>query len=345
MAPPESAITMRLQRVFQQPHGPMFDFSGIRFPEEAFPPRAEWAAEYRRRCERGYARMAGMRIAVTGLARNLGAVLPATIPRIERLCSRFADHRIVVYENDSTDATKSILTRWADANPRVDVSLEDCHDPRNPGTRCLARVARMARYRQQCQERVLDRCGDFDAAIVLDLDVLGGWSEDGIANSFGHDDWDFIGSNGLVYRREGLRANALRQYDMWALRFDADLTPISTAQARRYVYRRGERLVPVTCCFGGMGIYRMDAYRHGHYGLGDLEHAVFNRSLIQNGFSRLYLNPSQILVYGRRHRFGDALFRSLGAAWGTVAGVPAEPWMFPAERRGAMLSAAGRRAA
>ena len=323
----------------------MTDFSGILFPEEAFPPRAEWAAEYRRRCERGYARMAGMRIAITGLARNLATVLPTTIPRIERLCSRFADHRIVVYENDSTDATKSILTSWADANRRVDVTIEDCRDPRNPGTRCLARVARMARYRQQCQERVLDRCGDFDAAIVIDLDVQGGWSADGIANSFGHDDWDFIGSNGLVYRREGLCVNALRQYDMWALRFDADLTPISTAHAGRYVYHRGEPLVPVTCCFGGMGIYRMEAYRHGHYGLRDLEHAVFTRSLIDAGFSRLFLNPSQILIYGRRHRFGDSWIRSLLAACGTVAGVPAEPWLFPTERRGAILGAAARRAA
>ena len=206
--------------------------------------------------------------------------------------------------------------------------MENCSDPTNPTTRCLARAERMARYRERCQTLVLEHCGDFDATIVLDLDVAGGWSEDGVANSFGQREWDFIGTNGLIFRRERLEINSLRQYDMWALRMDADLTPIPTAHARRHVYYRGEPLVPVTSCFGGLGIYRMEAFRQGHYGAADCEHVIFHRHLIEGGFRRLFLNPSQILVYGRRRRFGDNALAAALRTWQVAAGRQVEPWLF-----------------
>lgn len=304
------------------------DFATDHFPEHAFPPPGDMTAAYLATCRRGAARMARMRVAVTGLARNLAPVLPLTIRRVERLCSLFADARVIVYENDSTDGTKHMLQAWAGRNPRVHVTLDDCHDPRNPPTRCLARAERMARYRERCQRLILDRCGNVDVVIVADLDVSGGWSLDGIANSFGHDGWDFVGSNGLIYRREGLSINATRQYDMWALRFDADLTPLPTKNGRSHAYPRGAPLVPVTSCFGGLGIYRMDAYRAGRYGPADTEHAIFHRELIRRGHGRLFLNPSQILVYGRRHRFGDAAVDALLRAWSRIVGRPAEPWTF-----------------
>lgn len=304
----------------------MPDFAAEDFPEAAFPPADAVADTYRATCARGRSRMAQLRVAVTGLARNLGHVLPATIRRIERLTSLFADARVIVYENDSTDDTKRLLRSWAAADRRVHVTLDDCRDPQNPSTRCLARAERMARYRERCQEVVLDRCGGFDAVIVLDLDVAGGFSIEGVANSFGHDDWDFIGSNGLIYRREGLAINQLRQYDMWALRFDAALSPLSSKCGCRYVYARGTPLVPVTSCFGGMGLYTLDAFRQGRYGAADCEHAIFHRRLIDAGHDRLFLNPSQILVYGRRHRSGDPLVAAGLRAVGWITGRPAEAW-------------------
>jgi len=330
MAADMQAVTIRRP----QPWSAMPDFCSADFPEDAFPPLPAERTSYRRHCDRGRAAMGQMRVVITGLARNLGHVLPTTIGRIERLGSQFADHRVLIYENDSTDSTKLLLRHWAGVNRRVTVTMEDCHDPENPPTRCLARAERMARYRQRCQELVLERFGNFDAVIIADLDVSGGWSLDGVANSFGHSDWDFIGSNGLIYRREGFRINASRQYDMWALRFDEKLSPIPTARARDYVYSRGEPLVPVTSCFGGMGIYRMEAYRQGRYGAADTEHAIFHREMIRQGHGRLFLNPSQILVYGRRRRFADGLVERTLQAWNALRGRPAEPWLFGREPAG-----------
>jgi hypothetical protein len=324
------------------------DFGGPLFPEEAFPPNGEFAEAYVAACRRGYAAMAESRVAITGLARDVGRILPLTIRRVENLARCFADTRIVVFENDSQDDTRLLLRRWAAADPRVDATSERLDDPVNPATRCLDRAGRMAFYRRRCQERVLERCPGFDAVIIVDFDVHGGFSIDGIASSFGWPGWDFVGSNGLICRRHGLTMNALRQYDTWAMRFDADLTPLSTAAAGGLVYERGTPLVPVTSCFGGLGIYTMAAYGRGCYGGDDVEHATFHRSLIAAGHDRLFLNPSQLVIYGRRHRFGDGLVAALGGAWSRIAGGGSRPGLFPrvrseADPRG--VSRAQRRAA
>ncbi len=287
------------------------DFTSSVFPEHAFPPVPRHADAYFAACRRGYAAMAETRVAITGLARNIGRVLPLTVQRIENLGRCFADYNVIVYENDSTDDTRLELARWSRGNRRVHLVTEVLADPVNPTTRCLARAARMARYRKRCQEEVLEQCRQFDAAIIIDFDIQGGFSIDGIASSFGHPGWDFVGANGLICRRDGLRMNALRQYDTWALRFDAGLTPLSTRLAAQFVYDRGSPLVPVTSCFGGLGIYTMEAYASGSYGEDDLEHATFHRSMIASGHSRLFLNPSQLVIYGRRHRFGDAFVAGL----------------------------------
>jgi len=287
------------------------DFTGPVFPEHAFPPLAVHAETYYAACRRGYAVMAETRVAITGLARNIGRVLPLTIQRIENLGRCFADYSVIIYENDSTDDTRRELVRWARGNRRVQLVTEVLADPVNPTTRCLARAARMARYRRRCQQEVLTQCNTFDAAIVIDCDIQGGFSIDGIASSFGHTGWDFVGANGLICRRDGLQMNALRQYDTWALRFDAHLTPLSTRVASHFLYDRGTPLVPVTCCFGGLGIYAMPAYAAGTYSEDDLEHATFHRSMIAGGHSRLFLNPSQLVIYGRRHRFGDGFVAGL----------------------------------
>jgi hypothetical protein len=73
-------------------------------------------------------------------------------------------------------------------------------------------------------------------------------------------------------------------------------------------YLRGESLFPLTSCFGGLGVYRMKAFAAGEYDSGtDIEHVPFHRSMRQNGYGRVFLNPSQITLYGRRHRTYDAI--------------------------------------
>ncbi|MFM7135866.1 MAG: hypothetical protein ACKO1M_02180, partial [Planctomycetota bacterium] len=97
-----------------------------------------------------------------------------------------------------------------------------------------------------------------------------------------------------------------------------------------------------------LGIYTMAAYARGRYGRDDLEHATFHRSLIAAGHDRLFLNPSQLVIYGRRHRFGDGVVAALNAAWSRLAGGGPRPGLFPRLRPGetpGAVSARARRAA
>jgi hypothetical protein len=163
----------------------------------------------------------------------------------------------------------------------------------------------MAQYRNRCLDVLRRELPHFDFAVVVDTDLQGGWSYDGIANTFGHDSWDFVGSNGIIFKRIGAAFNAAVQYDAWAFRTDEAFTPHSTADVNSLAWERGEPLVPVTSCFGGLGVYRMAAYLSARYDGWDTEHVPLHSQMRAAGFTRCFLNPSQITVYGRHPRKSD----------------------------------------
>jgi hypothetical protein len=281
------------------------------FPEQRFLPQPEWSAAYRQSVKRGWDRMAGSKIVFCGLARNVGGVLPATIARMERLAESFADYRVLIYENDSHDSTPAQLAAWAATNPRVVVISETRRRPRHDSIRSLTRAADMADYRSRCQEEVARRWADFDYASVVDTDLVGGWSYDGVAHTFGSDSWDFVGSYGIIYQRHKLSLNRPLHYDVWAFRRAGSYAPIQGVAGNLLAWSRGEPLLPVYSCFGGLGFYRMQAWLAGSYGGGDCEHVVLHRRMREAGYGRQYLNPSQIVLYGRKQKRFDGLLQPL----------------------------------
>ncbi len=277
------------------------------FDESTLSVASAHRATYERRVADGMRRMQQRRVVIAGLARNLAKILPQTIKRIESLGERFADYRVVIYENDSTDRTLEVLKAWANHNSKVVVCSESRNDPVNQQTRCLSRATRMAYYRTQCQETISSRFADHDHVILVDMDLEGGWSFDGVANTFGHDSWDYVGAYGIIFRRNRLSPNSVAHYDAWAYRYDEEFTPLSTKEVNGILFERGEPLHRVTSCFGGLGVYQMPAYLSGRYSGEDVEHVTFHRQMRKNGFRRTYLNPSMITVYGRKHRTFDPL--------------------------------------
>jgi glycosyltransferase involved in cell wall biosynthesis len=277
------------------------------FPEHFFPTNSEWGSDYRRLLTIGQCRMRQSTAVISGLARNVAEILPVTIARIERIGESFGDYRVVIYENDSHDETRSLLLAWAKRNPRVRVIVETIGDPVNPCARCLQRAARMANYRNRCLDVIREEFADFDYALMLDTDLKGGWSYDGIANTFGHDHWDFVGSNGIIFKRVGRELNVPIQYDAWAFRWDENFSALPTASVNVLRWQRGQPLVPVTSCFGGLGIYRMTALLSARYSGWDSEHIPLHQAMRKKGFNRMFINPSQIALYGRRHRSIDRL--------------------------------------
>jgi hypothetical protein len=86
-------------------------------------------------------------------------------------------------------------------------------------------------------------------------------------------------------------------------------------------WSRGEPLLPVNSCFGGLGLYRMPAWLAARYGGDDCEHVVLHRRMRDAGYDRQYLNPSQIVLYGRKRKRFDGLVLSLDRLTRAVAAV------------------------
>ncbi len=270
------------------------------FPESRFAPPADRQKEYRLRVGRGRSHMRDRSVVICGLARDSAEILPRTIARTERLGTMFRDYRVVFYENDSKDATPEILLDWQQANRRVTVLSEKRGDPVNPTARCLDRSSRMACYRNRYREFVRSHLADFDYVIVVDTDINEGWSYDGVANTFGHDRWDFVGSYGVIQRSYLTRPALMLQYDAWAFRAQGSYGSIPTKVVNHMGWQRGDPMVAVYSCFGGLGVYRMQAMLTCEYGDSDCEHVCFHRNMRAAGLHRLYLNPSQITFFGRK---------------------------------------------
>jgi len=186
----------------------------------------------------------------------------------------------------------------------------------------------MAFYRGRCQDQIRQSSSAADYVILVDTDLEGGWSPDGVASTFAEGPWDFVGSNGVVFKRLGWQVNAIAHYDAWAYREDPDFKPLSTKFVNQLSFQRGQPLVALPSCFGGLGIYRMEAYLAGEYSGGDIEHVSFHRSMRDKGFDRTFLNPSQLVVYGRKHRRLDKWVKRAQKAYQRLFFQRRVPWRF-----------------
>ena len=268
------------------------------FPEDAFACDDLLRDEYQSKVELGRKRMQEQSVVVCGLCRDVRVYLPRMAGRIEHLGDMFRDYRVVLFENDSVDLTAEYLTDWRSQNPRVDVIREVASHRKYFRSRSLQRAAWMARCRNKYLERVVQQYAGFDYCIVVDMDLPGGWSYDGVAHTFGNDNWDFVGSYGIQIRLDRRTDKPpFSHFDVWAFR------PALGTWARKLVnhndlyVQRGDPLLPVESCFGGLGVYRMDCMRAATYSGNDCEHVAFHSELRRAGFDRFFLNPSQVVLH------------------------------------------------
>ncbi|AGA27673.1 glycosyltransferase family protein [Singulisphaera acidiphila] len=280
-------------------HSPSGSLHRGAFPEAAFPCPEPIAEAYHQTIERGRERMRQHSVTICGIGRDIARTFPEFAARVERLGAMFRTYHALFYENDSEDRTPALLNAWAEANPAIRVVCERHGDPRFGSIRSLVRTAALAAYRNRCREVILSEFADDDYVIVVDMDLEGGWSEDGIAHTFGHDHWDFVGSYGLRHDAAHSRDRERKpiHLDTWAYRIPGNEDPLPGPQAQALALQRGDRLQPVWSCFGGLGVYRMECLKAADYGGDDCEHVVLHRRLRQLGFDRLFLNPNQIVLY------------------------------------------------
>jgi len=263
----------------------------VEFDEAAWPCVPIYRRTFEAACQRGQERMAGSRAVLCGLARDAERELPLNLARLSHLGGLFADHRIVVHENDSCDQTPKLLSEAARRDPRLQVISETHGTPRWPSIRDLTRAAALARCRNRVHEAVTQSFGDFDYVIVADLD-LEGWSYLGLANALGLDDWDAMASTGI--RFQGARPFFC---DGWAFRGPGQREAARPRGVRPMLFPRGTPPIPIDSGFSGLAVYSMAAFAAGRYGGSDCEHVVFHAALASAGFDRIFLNPSMLSLY------------------------------------------------
>lgn len=260
------------------------------FPENRFSCVPRYGDEYCHRLACGRVRQHNSTIVIASLARQNASLLPAFIARVERLGEMFADYRVVIYENDSTDGTDEVLRRWAQRNARITYLHERLARTFHGSVRTNDRTSDMAHYRNQYLRLTQQQFGAFDYLAVIDSDLENGWSYDGVAHSIGCNGWDMIGANGIQYNEP-----FGTYYDTWATRCLSDGPTLEDITRRPLL--RGEPLIKVRSCFGGFGLYRMAAVQNAEYAADDCEHPTLHRQLCSNGYHRMFINPSLIAVH------------------------------------------------
>ncbi|OYV06916.1 MAG: hypothetical protein CFE26_03735 [Verrucomicrobiales bacterium VVV1] len=243
-------------------------------------------------------------LVICGCCREVEAHLPGVLESMHAIGKQFRDYRIVIFENDSRDATRRILVDERHRFPEiVTLLLED-------GMPSPKRTERLAYIRNRLLEtaRSIDP-GNEGLLLMMDMDDVAaeGTLAETIHTCFDYPfgSWDALAANRrLVY------------YDIWALRirhhieFDfverCERFPSPEGQRKYFLRFRSEirasdRLLPVLSAFGGAGLYKMSGLQGKHYvGLnadgGEIcEHLSLHAQMIAEG-GRIFINTRMVMA-------------------------------------------------
>jgi hypothetical protein len=291
------------------------------FPESLFIAKNQGVYKY---CiEQGAKICSTKTILFCGIARNVGEKLQRNIDCLHKTGELFKDYRIFIYENDSTDNTAQILMDNRSSRlmylseKRLD---EDYRSKIDSGedmwhyNRCVVLAKCRNKYLQYLESSDMK----FDYLCVLDLDLKGGWSYDGIEHAIFTLENDpktaCVSAYGVLAEKHG--KDSLEQhnykdyvmYDSFAFRplnWNIGIHLISTPMFNGINVERGDEPFEVDSNFGGMAIYKMQSLQNKKYGAKkwmdmdgfiDPDHVVLNRQIKEEGW-KIIMDPSMIVSY------------------------------------------------
>jgi len=214
------------------------------------------------------------KILICGVCKNIEKYLPVTIASIEEIGNLFLEYRVLIYENNSTDATPELLKKWQKKNPFVWVKCENFTQQE------LIKMAKshtwdMKPYRTEAiayaRNVLIDKINnpefdEYNYVIMADLDFPDRWNIKGIVDSFKRKEkWDALFANGIDSKG--------RLFDRYAHRDDkCTLGPellgeIWWHSLYKYelIIKPTDPLYPVYSSFGGIGIYKKEAIKNCRY--------------------------------------------------------------------------------
>lgn len=272
-------------------------------PDLVMPPISrECAPDYWRYVESGEQLAADTHLTILGLCRNAMPFIDINVKRMQRLVSAFRSWHGYIYENDSEDGTDECLQNWSVALEELAVESVKNGRPQLSHEKSTRRTDAMAEYRQRCVEwaRKREPAGRHVVAVV-DFDAWGGWSDTGVMTGL-HWLEQLPDAAGLASVSttdmpvpQHPHGKYTIHYDGWAFRLNY-WTEHEQPWFPHWFPPVGSDPVPCRSAFGGMALYRPEAFFAGEYSGGDCEHVHFHKSIADRTGLRMYLNPSQRLV-------------------------------------------------
>lgn len=259
---------------------------------------------------------------VCSIVRDAERGLRRNIPVVSTLCKHFANYKVVVYENDSNDNTKSLLKEWMNSEKEHVVAL--LGDSGAPKSIPLAgddeighanpffsrkRIERMSTLRNQYLEYVEEHGWEADYLMVVDLDVANLRLEP-ILMSFAADapQWDAVTAFGYStspkLRKRYHDSYALTEYG-WE-NYPQTESKIKSLSEKYGFLKPRDEWVRVYSAFGGLAIYRFECIKGLRYEAlcNDddrvevrCEHFSLYQRMAEKGFDKVYINPSMVLKY------------------------------------------------
>ena len=273
----------------------------IRRPEDFWD--VDYFESYKEHVEFGRVEARRQKLAIVSICRNAMPHLRNTLALVDELAGLWRDCAFYVYENDSVDETAAVLDDFA-IRQWVTVEHDTLGGEDSRGFE-PERTVRLAKCRTRCQEWVRRNASDANYVMVLDADPHGGFSVDGVLNSLG---WfcEMLGesfhrrepgamaSHSLFVRKEEA-GYGVAAYDAWAAR----LNHFEDRREHQWFHLLlppvGSPPIPMNSAFGGLCLYRREAYLAGVYEGGDCEHVLHHKAMQKAGY-QLFLNPGSRYV-------------------------------------------------
>jgi hypothetical protein len=206
-----------------------------------------------------------MRLYIGTIARNIESSLLNFISFVSEITRRLPDTHVLLYENNSTDATRALLPLLQTASPYVQIQSEDftnaellasCKAQTWDNKPCRMEVIARARNKLLDMIRAAG-CTDGDYVLMIDCDIAKPFESQDIdaicerVRNFPHDA-DALFANGL-------NANGVTYYDMYALRHTG--APFGPEIVGEDFWKTLPRIAvrertPIYSGFGGMALYR-----------------------------------------------------------------------------------------
>ncbi len=212
------------------------------------------------------------KVLICGTCRDVESKLPHTMAIMEKIGRLFSDYRILVYENNSSDQTAEILSKWSKNNPRVSFQSEHLSWAKQKRIfvnllekKKFYRPELIARARNLVLDQVFSpKYEGFNYVIWMDMDFTFPPAFEGIVEIFtSAREWDAV----LAYGIDPVET----YWDWYAFR---DTTyPIGSEllgndwwyMPKKFVLTEKDDWHPVYSAFGGCGIYKKESIRGCRY--------------------------------------------------------------------------------